>query len=460
MTHDVSRREFLKATATAAAAFSVGLAATREKVFAEAAAPGGNDLIRIGIIGTGGQGRNDLGQAVRVPNLKCVAVCDIFEPNLKLGLELAGADAKPYTDYRKMLAEAPIDAVMICTPLNWHSVMTIDAMQAGKHVFCEKMMAYGVPEAKKMARVACDTGRVLQIGHQRRYNPTYIHALELLNKDKVLGRITNIRCVWHRNNDWRRPVPPDRPDLAREVRAKLRALGEPQPELSDEQLLERLINWRLYSASSQGLMAELGSHQIDVCNWFLGAAPTAVCAMGGIDYWKDGREVDDNVEVVYEYPGGVKVVFTSQTTNAYDDYYEQIMGDKGTLVLTHENKGLLYQEQRAEKLSWAEFAHTETEGGKGAIVLNAQATKKKDKTPNTASSESLAASGENPYFLEMLDWARCIRESAHPRCCCHAAESSDIACLMGNRAIHERKFLEIPAKTYKTAEFGHEKPKA
>ena len=335
-----------------------------------------------------------------------------------------------------MLEKEKLDAVMVCTPLNWHARMAIDAMQAGAHVFCEKMLAYSIEESKRMTRVACDTGKVLQIGHQRRYNPTYVHALELVNKEKVLGKISHIRCVWHRNNDWRRPVPPEHPEL------------------------ERLINWRLYKASSQGLMGELGSHMIDVCNWFLGTVPSAVCGMGGIDYWKDGREVDDNVEVIYTYPRGVKVVFTSICSNAYDDYYEEIMGDQGTLILTHETKGLLFQEQRAEKLSWSEFAHKEEQGGKGGIVLNAQATKKKEANPNTASSQSLMASDENPYYLELLDWARCIRESAHPRCCCHAAEASDIACLMANAAIHEKRTIQLPPEIYPTVEFGEEKKPA
>jgi predicted dehydrogenase len=422
---DISRRDFIRATATAAAAFSAGLAASQEELVAQTTPAAGGETVRVGIIGAGSQGRNDLGQALRVPGLKCVAVCDIFEPNLKKGLEMAGPDAKSYTDYRKMLEQPDIDAVMVCTPLNWHARMAVDAMQAGKHVFSEKMMAYSIEEARQMVRTAAETDRLLQVGHQRRYNPTYLHALNLIRKENVLGRITHIRCVWHRNNDWRRPLPPGRKDL------------------------ETLINWRLYRAASQGLMAELGSHMIDVCNWFLGAVPTAVCGMGGIDYWKDGRETDDNVEVVFEYPDGVKVVFTSVTTNAYDNYYEQIMGDKGTLVLTAETKGLLFQEQRAEKLEWADFAHKEDVGGKGGIVLNAQATPgKKPQEGAATSSQDLAKTGENPYYLEMLDFVRCIGESDHPRCCAHVAHESDVACLMANASIHQRRFINLPPDIY------------
>ncbi len=412
---DMDRRDFLRATAAAAAAFSAGLAATREQLSADTTSSS-EDLLKVGIIGPGQQGRNLMSQAVKVPGLKFTAVCDIFEPNLQKGLGIAGEQAKPFEDYRELLEKADIDAVIIGTPLYLHHEMTIAALDAGKHVFCEKMMSYSMAQGQDMVRKTRETGLVLQIGHQRRYNPTYLHALNLVKKDKVLGRITHIRGAWHRNGDWRRPVPEGRPDL------------------------EKHINWRLYKDRSQGLMAELGSHQVDVFNWFLDARPLAVCGMGGSDYWKDGREIADDVEVLYEYPDGVRAVYTSITTNAYDDYYEQIMGDAGTLILTHENKGLLFRESRAEKLTWEEYAHKDDAGG---VVLDSQATKPKKKGEG-GESESLDMSKESPYYLELHDWARCIREGDEPACNAQVAYESDVACLMANAAFRQRRFIELP----------------
>ncbi|MGQ9731348.1 MAG: Gfo/Idh/MocA family protein, partial [Candidatus Zipacnadales bacterium] len=308
--------------------------------------------------------------------------------------------------------------VIIAVPLNLHCEMTLAALEAGKHVFCEKMMSYSIEQGRQMVRKQRETGLVLQIGHQRRYNPTYLHALNLIEKEKVLGRITHIRALWHRNGDWRRPVP------------------DPK--------LERLINWRLYKESSQGLMAELGSHQVDVANWVLGAVPTAVVGMGTKGYWNDGRDIHDDVEVLYEYPNGVKMVYTSLTQNAYDDYYEQIMGDEGTLVLTHETQGLLFREARAEKLSWEEFAHKDDKGG---VVLDSQATKGKAKSKE-GGRETLEGAGDNPYYLEMKDWARCIREGDTPRCNAQVAFESDVACLMANASINQRRFINLPPELY------------
>ncbi len=417
---DMDRRDFLKATATAAAAFSAGLAATSEQLRADTGSSS-EDLLRVGIIGPGQQGRNLMSQAVKVPGLKFTAVCDVFEPNLQKGLETAGEQAKPFEDYREMLEKADIEAVIIATPLYLHHEMTMAALDAGKHVFCEKMMSYSMAQGQDMVRKTRETGLVLQIGHQRRYNPTYRHALNLVKNDKVLGRITHIRGAWHRNGDWRRPVPEGRPDL------------------------EKHINWRLYKERSQGLMAELGSHQVDIFNWFLEAVPLSVCGMGGSDYWKDGREIDDDVEVLYEYPDGVRAVYTSITTNAYDDYYEQIMGDEGTLILTHEDQGLLFRESRAERLTWEEYAHKDDQGG---VVLDSQATKPK-KRGEGGESEALDMSKESPYYLELHDWARCIREGDEPACNAQVAYESDVACLMANAAIAQRRFVELPPEIFK-----------
>jgi predicted dehydrogenase len=162
--------------------------------------------------------------------------------------------------------------------------------------------------------------QVLQVGLQRRSSVLYKVAMQMIDKG-ALGRITFLRAQWHRNNNWRRPV------------------ADPK--------LERQINWRMYRAYSGGLMAELGSHQIDVANWALGAEPVSVVATGGINYWKDGRETCDNVQAIFEYAGGQKLLYSSILCNAHYDFNEQIMGDRGTLEITI-GKGMYYREQVAK----------------------------------------------------------------------------------------------------------------
>src|SRR3569623_1947325 len=217
-------------------------------------------------------------------------------------------------------------------------------------------MCYSLDEARQLvARV--ESGRhVFQVGLQRRANPIYQQAVAMVQAG-VLGQITAIKSQWHRNNNWRRlvPVPRTDPNWAR---------------------LERKLNWRLYRESSGGLMAELGSHQMDVAYWVLGVEPKRVIASGGIDYWRDGRDVNDNVFCVYEYdvpqpkfgglmPGGsntatatasaepytVRVAYSSLCNNAYEGASELIMGTKGTLYLTS-NKGLLFREGATADVGW------------------------------------------------------------------------------------------------------------
>jgi len=346
--------------------------------------------------------------------VRVVAVCDVYPPHLSRGLRLAGPQAMTYRDYRKLLERKDIDAVIIATPLYLHAPMTIDALQAGKHVFCEKTMAYSIEEARRMVQVSRETGKHLQIGHQRHYSPIYAHAREMMTEQEVIGKLVHVRAWWHRNNSWRRPIP--------------------------DKKYEELLNWRLYSKYSQGLMAELASHQIDVINWFTDATPISVMGMGGIDYWQDGRDVWDNVEVIYEYPNGVKVVYTSILSNQYDGYAEQFMGDKGTLLLTNEKDGFLFKEPTAEELGWEEHAKKAAgKGGTTGLVLDVTATKKKG-TGAVIGGRKMAAGYElkDAYTLELESFVHdVVRNGQKPLCDAEVGFKAAVAVLMANKAIEE-----------------------
>jgi predicted dehydrogenase len=244
-----------------------------------------------------------------------------------------------FADYRQALDRLRPRAVVIAVPLYLHFAIACDALDAGCDVFCEKTMCYTLDEARRLARRADESGRVFQVGLQRRANPIYQQAAALV-RSGVLGTITAIKAQWHRNNNWRRPVPVPRTDPAWAA-------------------LERRLNWRLYKSSSDGLMSELGSHQLDVANWLLGTPPRRVLASGGIDYWRDGREVFDNIFAIYDYelaaaPGRqvVRVTYSSLCNNAYEGASELVMGTRGTLYLTT-GKGLFYREQAGDEVDWS-----------------------------------------------------------------------------------------------------------
>lgn len=442
----VSRREFLRdsAWAAAAAAFASALqgrldAQQRQpqatptprqqpSTQSPATAQPARDLppVNIGFIGTGTQGQTLLQRLVRIPGVRVVAVCDVYPFHLQRGVRMAGPHAMSYRDYRRVLDRKDIDAVIIATPLYLHAQMTIDALQAGKHVFCEKTMAYSVEEARRMVQVSRETGKHLQIGHQRHYSPIYAHAREMMVDQEVIGKLVHVRAWWHRNNSWRRPV-------------------------SNKQY-EELLNWRVYSKYSQGLMAELASHQIDVINWFTDAVPTAVMGMGGIDYWQDGRDVWDNVEVIYEYPNGVKVVYTSILSNQYDGYAEQFMGDKGTLLLTNEKDGFLFKEPTAEDIGWEQEAKRKTtgKGGTAGVVLDVTATKKRG-TGAVIGGRKMEAGYElkDAYVLELESFVNdVVRNGQKPLCDAEVGFKATVAVLMANKAIEQGTKITLTPDMY------------
>ena len=314
---DRTPRDCLKSAATVAAASTLPVAGA-PALLADTAP---SDAVRYGFIGTGTEGCLLLEFLTTIPEGRCVATCDIYPPNLKKGVETIGNNPQTYEDYRQMLERKDIDLILIATPLNLHAQMVIDSLNAGKHVFVEKTMYFKEAEGDAIRQAAAaHPKQVLQIGLQRRSSILYRVAMEMIRKG-ALGKVMFVRANWHRNNNWRRPV------------------HDPQ--------YERLINWRMYREYSGGLMAELASHQIDVANWAFEAEPLSVVATGGIDYWKDGRETCDNIEAIFEYSEGRKLVYSSILYSAHYDYVEQIMGDHGTIEITVGN-GMYFREPVAK----------------------------------------------------------------------------------------------------------------
>lgn len=313
---DVTRRDFLK-TAAVAAAVSALPAIGAPAILASPGRP----PVRYGFIGTGSRAMELMAALTTIPAGQCVATCDIYPVNLKKGVETIGGNPKTYENYKYLLDNKDVDAVLIATPLNLHARMVVDSLNAGKHVFVEKTMFFKEEEADLIRQAAAaHPKQVVQVGLQRRSSQLYRVAMEMVRKG-ALGNLTFFRAQWHRNSNWRRPV------------------ADPR--------LERQINWRMYREYSGGLMAELASHQIDVVNWALGADPISVIGNGGINHWKDGRETNDNVQAIYEYPKGQKLVYSSILCNGHHEFSEQLMGDGGTLVITI-GHGMYYREQAAK----------------------------------------------------------------------------------------------------------------
>lgn len=300
----MKRRSFVKKTGLA----TIATVSTNTLLGTSFSSKSPLETLNIGVIGTGDRGSGLIPFINQIENLQVVACCDSLPFRLDNGLKKTDTKAVGYRDYRKLLENQDIDAVLIATPFNTHSKIAMDALDAGKHVYCEKTMAKGFFGIQNLLDKAKNSQRTFQTGHQYHSSRLYTHVVDQINNGKV-GKITAIECQWNRNGDWRRPVP--------------------SPEL------EKAINWRMYREFSGGLVAELCSHQLDFSNWVLDSVPEKVMGVGGINYWKDGRETYDNVHLLYTYPNGVKAKFTCLTSNALDDYKIKVMGDKGTIILDY-----------------------------------------------------------------------------------------------------------------------------
>jgi predicted dehydrogenase len=270
---------------------------------------GANDQVQYAVIGTGSRGSYHITHLNGIDSGRCLAVCDIDPTALAKAQKEARDKPQGFKDYREVLAKKEIEAVIIATPLYMHFPVTRDALEAGKHVFCEKSLVFKPEEIHALRKLANDRPRqVLQTGLQRRYSKFYQTAKQMVDKG-MIGKVTNVYGQWHRKSLPKTWVPPA---------------------------------WRAFRKYSGGLTAELASHQIDVADWMIGGHPESVMGMGGLDIYKDGRDVYDNIQLIFRYPGGQKLMYSSICTNNHlalfgstrTEFGEMIMGTDGTIHIT------------------------------------------------------------------------------------------------------------------------------
>jgi predicted dehydrogenase len=501
------RRQFLKGLAAAGAAVA---AASPAMYFGYELLKG--NPIKTGLIGGGDEGGVLVGN--HSPGyLHFIAVSDIRPFNQNRIFEGEGKaprwgfnhfygtnarkDIRLYEDYRQLLDDPNIEAVVIALPLHLHAPVAIEAMRKGKHVLCEKLMAWNINQCKQMIAVAEETNRILTIGHQRHYSLLYAHAVEMMKDPDVLGTVKHIRALWHRNNAWpkidkdgrvltdehgivyRDGWHPPIPEADRKaLESKVRQLGYKS--------MEELVRWRLFNRTGGGLMAELGSHQLDACSIFLGKVhPVAVQGVGGKFFYRDERESDDAVFVTFEFPGPnyyekdekngtpvavhdskghpvvkdkddlVIVTYSSVNTNTFEPYGECVMGSHATLMVTEEKDIMLFPERNPNlKVSDRPTAATvSTAGGGKAVVESSGSTGALPAAPGTSSAAPPVSRG---YTEEMEHFAYCIRMHQKakdreerekwrltPRCHGKVAMADAIIALTSNLAMKQRKRIEF-----------------
>ena len=384
----ISRRRFLSAGALA---FS-GIATGHLPDFNSNKT--GNEELRIGLIGSGSRGTGLASLIKEMKQLRLTACCDIIPEHLQNGLNFAAKGAKGYTDYRNLLEDKNIDAVIIATPLFLHYPMAVAALQAGKHVYLEKSLSYDIPQAIDLVKKVRESKRVFQIGYQYRYYSLYHKVKEVIDRN-WLGRITHFECQYNRNSNWRNPV------------------SDPK--------MERAINWRMYREYCGGPLSELCAHQIDMVNYLLDAHPLKVTGMGGINYWKDGRDTYDNIRTIYEYPNGIKSACTSVLSNAYNGYSIRILGDKVTVEIQRE-KAFIYAESTENKRGTVD-------GVTGATIEATTQGKPVEIIFKKPSEQDI-----EPTTFALQNFVQCINDNKKPASNVETARDTSIAIHMGNAA--------------------------
>ena len=424
-----NRRDFIRTAAVAGAGLMVTVPGWAQE---QAPASQPENELRIAMIGPGSQGRNLLTQCLKIPNIRFTAICDIWPYHQDYAatiLKKYDMPVKVYADYNELLAgEKDLDAVIVATPDWVHAEHAIACLKAGKHVYCEKEMSNTLEGGRAMVKAARETGKLLQIGHQRRSNPRYWHALKMIRNDKILGRVTHFNSQWNRSRRF--------------------DLGWPEGKELDPATLKKYG----YETMDQFPMADLGSHQMDVYNWFLDTPPAAVLAAGGLDNYED-REWYDNVMAIYEYKVGGKMVrgfYQVLNTTSFNGFFEAFMGDEGSLVISEDTrKGFVFREQEAKKREWEDEASKVEAMGKDAIELKIGETLRPDGTKDPEGQQLLEESKKPPHQLHLENFFSAIRNKTPLSCPPEVAYETAVTVLKANDAVAAGKRIEFKPDEFK-----------
>jgi predicted dehydrogenase len=416
----LGRRNFLKALAGTPALATLGAAAAMK-------GPLSGGPVRLGFIGVGGQGRALLRNADPAYG-EIRAICDINPAQLDASEKLIAERKLPaphrYAEWREMLEKEDLEAVVIATPLWTHADIATGCLDAGKHVLCEKMMAWDIEGCQRMMQAAEKNDRVFEIGYQRHYNGVYQAAYDGIVRKGLLGDVYHVRMVWHRNANWRRSGQPPSPDY--------------DPSRWGYPTFEHLLNWRLYWRYSKGLFAELASHQLNAANWFLGKVPEATLASGGVHRFKDGREVYDHIYATWEYPGGITATYSSIESNALENRYEAFFGTRATLIVQNENEALLFEEGGEGRPTGIEVTPMTS-----ASVIDASETRPAAGAGAARQVPTTTGDRPSPTRQEISRFCSAVRVGTPVACGAQSAFDSARACIRANEAIEKKQRLPV-----------------
>lgn len=404
--------------------------------------------VNCAVIGCGQWGGRELLDTLgRQKKANIVGVCDTYPAYLTRASK-AAPKAEKYSDYKQVLANKDVQAVFIATPTPLHKQIAIEAMAAGKHVYCESPLAPTIEDAREIALAAKKYVKVnFQAGLQRRSDPEFINILNFVRAGAA-GMPVYTRAQWNKKTSWRR--------------------SSPNPQREAE------LNWRL-GADSLGLVGEVGINHIDSASWFLKKLPKAVTGFGSIMLWNDGREVADTINAIFEYRGGVRMGFESTLANSFDSDYDVFYGTDAAVML-RDRQGWMFKEVDSPILGWEVYARKESFFKEVGIVLAANATKLKAQGENPELAAQAATESSLHYALEaflfntdlvrtgvddftsnfgaddetaLSEYLVDVLKNKMPAASHQDGFEANVMVVKANEAVRANKRVEIPADLYK-----------
>jgi predicted dehydrogenase len=385
-----TRREFSRAAIGAVSATAL----SQSRIL------GANDRIRLGIVGCGGRGTQDWDTFLQQPDVEPVAACDVYEPFLNRAISTSKGRAKGYHDFRRLLEQKDIDAVIVATPDHWHTLMTVAACDAGKDVYCEKPLTLMLGEGRHMVTAARRNNRVVQAGSQQRSAPHYIQAVKLIH-DGGIGEVHRIHAGYQRNalpgftaKEITTSTPPATLDWDM-------WLG-PAPKIAFDPF-RCIYNFRWFWDYSGGQMTNWGAHHLDISRWILAEdAPISVAGAGGRYALKDGGETPDVQQVTYQFSKGV-VTWTTSEIATGNGFTLDIYGSKGMMSLT-----------------------------RSGFTVKPEVISPDGKTPQPPAMEALSVKGTTPNDPHARNFLDCIKSRAKPNADVEEGNRSAVMCHLGN----------------------------
>ncbi|MFZ4575037.1 MAG: Gfo/Idh/MocA family protein [Phycisphaerales bacterium] len=411
MSFDLERRQFLAAAG--------GVAALTLLPDELPAAPIVGEPLRIGLVGGGKQGRNIITELAKFEGCKVVAVCDIDAQRLNSAKGRAEG-AQAFESHKAMLdGMKDLSAVIIATPTHTHAGIALDAISAGKHVYCEAPLAHTIEDAKAIAKAAAGVKSVFAVGHEGRSNPVYGLARKFFKTDAFKDTVS-MRAQFNQKTSWR--------------------VGAASADR------EAALNWRLDKSLSTGIMGEIGSHQLDVVHWYTGRHPVKVRGSGMIALHNDGREIPDTILAEFTFADATKFIYSATLANSYEGKYEVFHGSNSAIKLawTH---AWMFKEADAPTQGWEVYANRQQILNDVGITLIADATQ-------LASQGKLKDGVGLPYsslYYGLSDFIKSVAEGKAVATSAEEGMRTAIVSILANQAIASGTEVAIPADLLKGA---------